>query len=341
MRIFLTGIDGYLGSLLAPELLRRGDEVIGLDTGYYKERALYPEAGVAPLTFIKDLREIDAEDLKGIDAVVHMAELSNDPAGQLAPHITYNINHKGSVRLAELARKVGVQRFVYMSSCSVYGVSGGDFVSEDSPVNPQTAYGMCKTLVERDVRPLASKQFAPTYMRNATAYGASPRMRFDIVLNNLAGLAWTTKQIKLTSDGTPWRPIVHGLDICQAIIAVLDAPLEAVANEVFNVGDTEHNYRVREIAEIVGEVFPGCSVSFGPPSPDNRSYRVSFEKIRKYLPTFKCRWDARRGAEQLLELFGRIDMTEEAFQYRTFTRLKQLEYLIRTGQIDDNFFWTK
>jgi nucleoside-diphosphate-sugar epimerase len=341
MRIFLTGIDGYLGSLLAPELLRRGDEVIGLDTGYYKERALYPEAGVAPLTFIKDLREIDAEDLKGIDAVVHMAELSNDPAGQLAPHITYNINHKGSVRLAELARKVGVQRFVYMSSCSVYGVSGGDFVSEDSPVNPQTAYGMCKTLVERDVRPLASKQFAPTYMRNATAYGASPRMRFDIVLNNLAGLAWTTKQIKLTSDGTPWRPIVHGLDICQAIIAVLDAPLEAVANEVFNVGDTEHNYRVREIAEIVGEVFPGCSVSFGPPSPDNRSYRVSFEKIRKYLPTFKCRWDARRGAEQLLELFGRIDMTEEAFQYRTFTRLKQLEYLIRTRQIDDDFFWRK
>jgi nucleoside-diphosphate-sugar epimerase len=341
MRIFLTGIDGYLGSLLAPELLRRGDEVIGLDTGYYKERALYPEAGVAPLTFVKDLREIDAEDLKGIDAVVHMAELSNDPAGQLAPHITYNINHKGSVRLAELARKVGVQRFVYMSSCSVYGVSGGDFVSEDSPVNPQTAYGMCKTLVERDVRPLASKQFAPTYMRNATAYGASPRMRFDIVLNNLAGLAWTTKQIKLTSDGTPWRPIVHGLDICQAIIAVLDAPLEAVANEVFNVGDTEHNYRVREIAEIVGEVFPGCSVSFGPPSPDNRSYRVSFEKIRKYLPTFKCRWDARRGAEQLLELFGRIDMTEEAFQYRTFTRLKQLEYLIRTRQIDDDFFWRK
>jgi nucleoside-diphosphate-sugar epimerase len=245
------------------------------------------------------------------------------------------------VRLAELARKASVRRFVYMSSCSVYGVSGGDYVSEESPVNPQTAYGICKTLVERDLRPLASREFAPVIMRNATAYGSSPRMRFDIVLNNLAGLAWTTREIKMTSDGSPWRPIVHGLDICQAIIAVLDAPVEAVANEAFNVGDTNHNYQVREIAEVVGEVFPGCTVSFGPPSPDNRSYRVSFEKIRKHLPSFKCRWDARRGAEQLLALFRRIDLTEEVFQYRAFTRLKQLEYLIRTRQIDGDFFWTK
>ena len=340
-RILVTGTEGYLGSLLAPELVRRGYEVIGLDTGFYKERMLYRDGAVTPLTLAKDLRQIEPADLNGVDAVVHMAELSNDPAGQLAPHITYEINHKGSVHLAELARKAGVQRFVYMSSCSVYGVSGGDFVTEESPVNPQTAYGICKTFVERDLRPLAGKHFAPTYMRNATAYGASPRMRFDIVLNNLAGLAWTTKEIKMTSDGTPWRPIVHGLDICQAIIAVLEAPIEAVENEVFNVGDTEHNYRVREIAEIVGEVFPGCTVSFGPSSPDNRSYRVSFEKIRKHLPTFKSRWDAKRGAEQLLHLFRRIDMTGEVFQFRAFTRLKQLEYLIRTRQIDGDFFWTK
>jgi nucleoside-diphosphate-sugar epimerase len=341
MRVLVTGTEGYLGSLLAPELVRRGYEVIGLDTGFYKERMLYHDDATAPLTLVKDLREIESEDLQGVDAVVHMAELSNDPAGELAPHLTYEINHKGSVRLAELSRKVGVQRFVYMSSCSVYGVAGDDFLTEDSPTDPQTAYAVCKTLVERDLRKLANAQFAPTCMRNATAYGSSPRMRFDIVLNNLAGLAWTVKQIKMTSDGTPWRPIVHALDICQAIIAVLEAPVEAVANEVFNVGDTEHNYRVREIAEIVGEVFPGCKVSFGPPSPDNRSYRVSFEKIRKHLPTFKCRWDARRGAEQLLNLFRRIDMTEEVFQYRAFTRLKQLEYLIRTGQIDADFFWTK
>jgi nucleoside-diphosphate-sugar epimerase len=341
MRIFVTGTLGYLGSLLAPELVRRGYEVVGLDTGYYEERMLYRDGGVTPLTLAKDLRQVEITDLSGVDAVVHMAELSNDPAGQLAPHITYEINHKGSVHLAKLAREAGVQRFVYMSSCSVYGVSGGDFVTEESPVNPQTAYGICKTLVERDLRELATAQFAPTFMRNATAYGASPRMRFDIVLNNLAGLAWTTKEIRMTSDGTPWRPIVHGLDLCQAIIGVLEAPLEAVANEVFNVGDTEHNYRVKEIAEIVGGVFPGCAVSFGPPSPDNRSYRVSFDKIRKHLPAFKCRWDARRGAKQLLDLFRRVDMTEEVFQYRAFTRLKQLEYLIRTRQIDENFFWTE
>src|SRR3984893_9841059 len=287
MRICVTGTEGYLGSLLAPELMRRGHEVIGLDTGYYKERALYRSGDPTPRTIVKDLRDLEGADLQGCGAVVHMAELSNDPAGQLAPHITYEINHKGSVRLAELARKAGAKRFVYMSSCSVYGVSGGDYVTEESPVNPQTAYGICKTLVERDLQPLANANFAPTYMRNATAYGASPRMRFDIVLNNLAGLAWTAKEIKMTSDGTPWRPIVHGLDIACAIIAVLQAPAEAIHNEVFNVGDTSQNYRVREIAEVVGEVFPDCRVSFGAPGQDNRSYRVSFEKIRKHLPAFR------------------------------------------------------
>jgi nucleoside-diphosphate-sugar epimerase len=339
-RILVTGTEGYLGSLLAPELLRQGYEVIGLDTGFYKERAFYRNSGTAPLTLAKDLRHIEMKDLKDVDAVVHMAELSNDPAGQLAPTITYEINHKGSVHLAELARKTGVKRFVYMSSCSVYGVSEGDDVTEESCVNPRTAYAICKTLVERDVQQLARKGFSPTFMRNATAYGASPRMRFDIVLNNLAGLAWTTREIKMTSDGTPWRPLVHGLDIARAIIAVLQAPSEAIHNEVFNVGDTSHNYRVREIAEVVGKVFPGCRVSFGAPGQDNRSYRVCFEKIHKHLPGFRCAWDARRGAKQLYDLFKRVDMTKEVFEYRTFTRLKQLEYLIRTMQIDPRFFWT-
>jgi nucleoside-diphosphate-sugar epimerase len=288
---------------------------------------------------VKDVREITTSDLEGYDAIVHMGDLSNDPAGELAPHATYEINHKGAVHLAKLAREVGVRRFVYMSSCSVYGVADDEFLTEDSPTDPQTAYAVCKTLVEKDLRKLAGSGFAPTCLRNATAYGASPHMRFDIVLNNLAGLAWTKKQIAMTSDGTPWRPIVHALDICQAIIAVLEASEEAVANEIFNVGDTGHNYRVREIAEIIAEAFPGCAVTFGPPSPDNRSYRVSFAKIQKHLPSFKCRWDARRGAEQLLDLFRRIDLTEEMFQYRSFTRLKQLQYLIRTGQINDKFFW--
>ena len=341
MRVFLTGSEGYLGSLLGPELLRRGYDVIGLDTGYYKEGTLFRSGATTPLTLAKDLRHLEDSDLRGVDAVVHMAELSNDPIGQLAPHITYEINHAGSVRLAELARAAGVKRFVYMSSCSVYGVAEGDDVTEASPVNPQTAYAICKTRVERDVTPLADDHFSPTFLRNATAYGASPRMRFDIVLNNLAGLAWTTKRIAMTSDGTPWRPLVHGLDICRAIIAVLEAPRAAVHNEVFNVGDTQHNYRVREIAEIVAEVFPGCQLTFGPPSPDNRSYRVSFEKIRKHLPGFACAWNARRGARQLHDLFQRIDMPAEVFQHRTFTRLKQIEYLIRTKQIDDHFFWTE
>ena len=339
MHVCVTGCDGYLGSLLVPELNRRGHEVVGLDTGFYKDRMLYRGGWNVPPTIVKDLRQVDVNDLKGVDAVVHMAELSNDPAGQLAPNITYDINHKGSIHLAGLARKAGVKRFVYMSSCSVYGVADKDFVDEDSPVNPQTAYAECKTLVERDLKPLADDRFSPTFMRNATAYGASPRMRFDIVLNNLAGLAWTTKKIEMTSDGTPWRPLVHGLDISRAIIAVLDAPREAVHNQVFNVGDTAHNYRVREIAEMVAEAIPGCNVSFGSSSADNRSYRVSFEKIRKHLPDFKCAWDARRGAQQLAELFKKIDMNQEVFQCRTFTRLKQLEYLIRTQQIDEHFFW--
>jgi nucleoside-diphosphate-sugar epimerase len=339
MRICVTGSEGYLGSLLAPELLRRGHDVMGLDTGFYMENALYRSGAMVPKTLVKDLREVEVSDFQGMDAVVHMAELSNDPIGQLAPNITYDINHVGSVRLAELARQAGAERFVYMSSCSVYGVAEGGFVNEESPLDPQTAYAVCKTLVERDLKPLANDHFSPTYLRNATAYGASPHMRFDIVLNNLAGRAWTTKEIRMDSDGTPWRPLIHALDICRAIIAILEAPREAVHNEVFNVGDTNHNYRVKEIAEIVAETFPGCQLSFGAPGQDNRSYRVSFEKIRKHLPGFRCVWDARKGAQQLHDLFKRIDMPPEVFQHRTFTRLKQLEYLIRTKQINKSFFW--
>lgn len=340
MRICVTGSNGYLGSMLVPTLMCRGHEVVGLDTEFYSDRALYRDGANTASTIVRDLRLVEQDDFEGLDAVVHMAELSNDPIGELAPNITYDINHKGSIRLAELAKRAGVKRFVYMSSCSVYGVASEGMVDEESPVNPQTAYAECKTLVERDVKRMADSSFCPTFMRNATAFGASPSMRFDIVLNNLAGLAWTTKKIAMISDGTPWRPLVHGLDIAHAIIEVLEAPIDAVANEVFNVGATEHNYRVRDIAEIVGEVFPGCEVSFGPPSPDNRSYKVSFEKIHRHLPGFRCKWDARRGAQQLLDLFSRVDMTDEVFQYRTFTRLKQLQYLIRTHQIDDNFFWT-
>jgi nucleoside-diphosphate-sugar epimerase len=287
MRILVTGTEGYLGSLLPPLLIERGHEVIGVDTGYYKVGWLYNGTQITAKTLNKDIRHITAEDVQGVDAIVHMAELSNDPTGQLAPHITYEINHKGSVRLAKLAKEAGVRRFVYMSSCSVYGVATEGDVTEESPVNPQTAYAECKTFVERDVKPLADDDFSPTFMRNATAFGASPRMRFDIVLNNLAGLAWTTKEIKMTSDGTPWRPLVHALDICKAIVCAVEAPRDIVHNQVFNVGDTANNYRVKEVAEIVAQVFPECQLSFGTQGADNRSYRVSFEKINTILPGFK------------------------------------------------------
>jgi nucleoside-diphosphate-sugar epimerase len=341
MKIFITGSEGYLGSLLTPLLLQNGHDVTGCDTGFYKEGWLFNDLLPRPQTLCKDIREISEEDLRGHDAVVHMAELSNDPTGALAPHITREINHRGSVRLAQLARHAGIARFVYTSSCSVYGIATQDFVDEESPVSPQTAYAICKTLVERDVRALAGEEFSPTFLRNATAYGASPRMRFDIVLNNLCGLAWTTNSIEMTSDGTPWRPLVHGLDIAKAILHTLAAPRAAIHNQVLNVGDTRHNWRVRDIAEIIAGVFTGCKLNFGRPDADYRSYRVNFDKIHSVLPGFGCDWDTQRGAEQLHAVFARIQMTPELFNARPFTRLKMLEHLLRTGQLDGNFFWRR
>lgn len=341
MKVLVTGTEGYLGSLLPPLLMEKGHEVLGVDTGYYKVGWLYNGTTVAAKTLNKDIRHITTEDLAGVNAIVHMAELSNDPTGQLSPTITYDINHKGSVRLANIAKAAGIRRFVYMSSCSVYGVATEGDVTESSPVNPQTAYAECKTFVERDLQLMADDNFSPTFMRNATAFGASPRMRFDIVLNNLSGLAWTTKEIKMISDGTPWRPLVHALDICKAIYCALEAPRDIIHNQIFNVGDTANNYRVKEVAEIIAKTFTGCQLTFGENGSDNRSYRVDFEKINKNLPGFKCDWNAERGAEQLFNLFQQIDLTSEDFLSRGFTRLKQLEYLIRTQQIDQDFFWSK
>lgn len=339
MRILVTGTEGYLGSLIAPMLMERGHSVLGLDTGYYMSGWLYKGVDRRPETKLRDLRSLSGEDLDGVDAIVHCAELSNDPLGAFAPQVTYDINHRGSVRLAELAKRAGVERFVYMSSCSVYGVSAEDVVDETSALDPQTAYADCKQLVERDVGAMADDGFSPTFLRNATAYGASPRMRFDIVLNNLAGWAHTTGQIRLLSDGTPWRPLVHALDIAAAVRSAVEAPREAIHGEVFNVGNSRHNYQVREIAEIVADTFPGCDLIVGDPSSDNRSYRVNFDKIASQLPGFHTEWDAERGAKQLRAVFERIDMDREVFEARPFTRLKELERLHRTGQIDDGFYW--
>ena len=342
MRFFVTGVDGYIGSLLAPMLIDRGHEVTGLDTGFYREGWLYsgPTPGREwPRTIAKDLRHVEPDDVAGADCVIHLAELSNDPLGEMRPEVTQHINHRASVRLASIAKQAGVPRFVYTSSCSVYGAGRDGLLDEDAPTNPQTTYARCKVMVEADVGALADETFSPVFLRNATAYGASPRMRFDIVLNNLAGLAKTTGTITMTSDGTPWRPLVHVLDICKAILCAAEAPRDAIHGEILNVGDNGQNYQVRDIAAMVGEAFTGCNVVMGSVSDDRRSYRVAFDKIHRRLPAFRCDWDARKGVAQLHDLFERIALTADQFHFRAFTRLEELKYLIRTHQLDDQLFW--
>ena len=343
MKVLVTGSEGYIGSRLVPILFSHGFDVVGFDTGYYRDGWLFSDNQRMPTgarTIYKDLRHIAEPDIEGCDAIVHLAELSNDPLGQNNPRVTHQINHLGSVALAEKARYVGVRRFVYTSSCSVYGAGTGEFLDETAAVNPQTAYAECKVLVERDIGRMASGGFAPVFLRNATAYGPSPRMRFDIVINDLCALAWTTKRIAMVSDGSPWRPVVHVDDICEAIHRSLVAPQAAISGKVFNVGQNSDNFRVRELAQIVAEEFPGCEVSVGPSGGDNRSYRVSFDRIHRELPGFRCTYTARDGVRQLRQLFERIQMQTETYRFRGFTRLKQLQYLQSTGQIDAEFFWT-
>ncbi|HKL88005.1 MAG TPA: SDR family oxidoreductase [Salinibacter sp.] len=341
MNILVTGHEGYIGSRLVPHLQARGHKVRGFDTNFYTDGRLYdalegPQGGARQ----KDIRRMTLEDLSGMDAVVHLAELSNDPLSLHSEENTYAINHEGSVHIAELCKEAGIERFVYTSSCSVYGVPADEPVKDEtSETHPQTAYAVCKTLVERDLSAMADDTFSPTFLRNGTAYGPSPRQRFDIVLNNLAGYAWTTGVINMTSDGSPWRPMVHVDDICQAIRCALEAPREAIHNEVFNVGATDENYTIRQIAEIVAETFTGCKLSIGSSDGDNRSYRVNFDKIHSRLPGFAAQHTLADGAQHLKSVFEEIAMDRETFDFRAFTRLKQLKYLVETGQIDDEFFW--
>lgn len=339
MRVLLTGIDGYLGSVMAPVLVGRGHEVVGLDAGFYREGRLYHPSDPPTPVITKDIRRVTLEDLRGFDAVVHLAELSNDPLGQHRPQVTYAINGDGSAALARLAKQAGVRRFLYSSSCSVYGIGNGEWKTETSATQPLTAYATCKLRTEAVLDLLADAEFSPTMLRNATAYGASPCMRFDIVLNQFAGLAWTASQIVMNSDGSPWRPLVHVRDIAEAFACALEAPVEAVHNQIFNVGSTEENYRVREIAEIVAAAMPGSNVVYGPSNNDGRSYRVCFDKISTSLPGFACRWTAQKGAAELRELFERIPLTPELFGFRAFTRLMQLDHLLQGGQLDDEFYW--
>lgn len=339
MRVLLTGIEGYLGSVMAPVLAARGHQIVGLDAGFYREGRLYAPVGPFPAVIRKDIRRLEIDDLRGYEALIHLAELSNDPLGEHNPAVTFAINGEGSAHLARLAKQAGVRRFLYSSSCSVYGANGAEWRTEDDPTEALTAYAACKLRTEAVLGVLADDRFSPTCLRNATAYGASPAMRFDIVLNQFAGHAWTTQRIVMNSDGSPWRPLVHVLDIAEAFALVLDAPLDTVHNQILNVGCDGENYRVREIAAIVAAAFDDCAVTLGPSTADGRSYRVSFEKITRLLPGFCCRWTARDGAAQLREVFERIRLTPERFHFRAFTRLAQLTHLRASGALDEQLFW--
>jgi nucleoside-diphosphate-sugar epimerase len=340
MRILLTGHDGYIGHVLTPMLLERGHEVTGLDSCLY-EGCGFDTGKTLPVPVIrKDVREVDLEDLRGFDAVAHLAGISNDPLGDLAPQTTYAINYEASVQLARLAKQAGVKRFVFSSSCSNYGAAGNDFLDENAGFNPVTPYAESKVWTERDVAPMADETFSPTFLRSATAFGVSTRLRGDLVVNNLVGYAVTSGQVLIKSDGMPWRPLVHIEDISRAFVAVLEAPREAVHNESFNVGQTAENYRVREIADMVAQVVPNSKVTFaGDASPDARNYRVSCDKIRNVLPSFQPAWTVRKGVEEVYAAYCEHKTTAEEFLSSSFIRLKKIRELQNEGKLDNTLAW--
>jgi len=334
MRVLVTGHNGYIGCVLVPLLQESGHEVVGLDN-YLYETCTFGDDVVDPPAFRKDVRDIEVQDLEGFEAVIHLAAISNDPVGDLEPDTTYEINHRAASRLAALAKDAGVTRFLFSSSCSLYGAAGDDYLDESAGFNPVTPYGQSKILAEDDMRALADDDFTPTYLRNATAYGVSPRLRGDLVVNNLAAYAFTTGEVLIKSDGSPWRPLVHIEDISRAFVAVLEAPRELVHDEAFNVGRTQENYRVREVAGIVEDVFAGSTVTYAEgASADIRNYRVNCDKIAETLPAFQPEWTVRRSAEELLDAFTRHGLELDDFLSRRFMRIKHVRELQAEGLLD-------
>lgn len=341
MKILLTGHNGYIGTVLSKMLVEAGYDVIGLDSNLFM-RCTFGKWEFQVPSISKDIRDIDIDDLKGYDAVLHLAGLSNDPLGNLNPELTFEINHHASVHLANIAREAGVKRFIFSSSCSNYGAAGDDFITEESALNPVTPYGVSKVRVERDVSLLANDDFSPTFLRNATAYGVSPMLRFDLVLNNLVAWALTTGLVFLKSDGSPWRPIAHIEDISRAFLAVLEAPREIVHNQVFNVGRTKENYRISELAEIVADTVPDCKIEYAPDAgPDKRNYRVNCDKIQKMIPSFQPQWDARKGAQELYLAYQQTGITVKEFEGPTYKRIAHLQELIANGEVDEKLRWQK
>ena len=340
-KIIVTGHTGFIGSLMVPLLLDKGYEVVGIDTKYFgKDCEFYPpREGFTEI--IKDTRKITEKDLEGAYAICHLAALSNDPLGDLDEQLTYDINHLASVEIAKLAKKVGIEKYIYSSSCSLYGIADGDTaLDETAEFNPVTAYAKSKVYSERDIVPLATDDFSVTFMRNSTAYGISPKLRLDLVVNNLVGWAVTIGQIKIMSDGTPWRPLIHAEDIARAFIAVIEAPKNVVNRQSYNVGQTSENFQIKDVAKMVGEVVPGCSVVItGEHGSDSRSYRVNFDKIARELPNFKPKWTLKKGIEEVYEAYKKYGMDEDKFKGRYFIRLKQLQYLIENKRVDNKLFW--